>query len=331
MARKENQKLKMLYLLKIFTEETDDRHGLTMPEIISCLEKYEISADRKTLYQDFAELRRFGCDIISEKKGRSTLYYLGSRLFELPELKMLVDSVQAAKFITDKKSRSLIKKLESLVSRYEARELNRQVVISGRIKTVNKKIYYTVDRIYEAINTNRQISFHYFQWNVKKEQVLRRDGGLYQVSPWCLMWDDEYYYLVAYDEHDQGIRHFRVDKMLDLTVTDETRTGQAAFERFDMAKYSKSLFGMYGGQETTVRLEGDSSMAAVLIDRFGKDIVLIPKENDRFIAHVNVIPSQQFLGWITALGDGIRIIGPESVVSEMRRVAKRLSDQYLEG
>ncbi|MGI6118723.1 MAG: helix-turn-helix transcriptional regulator [Bilifractor sp.] len=328
MARKENQKLKLLYLLKIFQEETDDEHSLTMAQIIERLSEYEIPADRKTLYLDFAELGKFGYEIISEKQGRKTCYHLGNRLFELPELKMLVDSVQAAKFITDRKSRALIKKLESLVSRYEARELNRQVVISGRVKTVNKKIYYNVDKIYEAINQNRQITFHYFQWNARKEQVLRHNGALYQISPWCLMWDDEYYYLVAYEKPENGIRHFRVDKMLDIAVTEEPRDGLETFRQFDVAKYAKSLFGMYGGEETTVTLEGRGDMAAVLIDRFGNDIMLIPREGDRFTAHVNVIPSRQFLGWVIALGDGIRITGPKRVVRDMREISSRLAQQY---
>ena len=181
MAAKErkgdNQKLKMLYLAKIFSEETDDMHPLTMPEIISMLASYGVNADRKTLYMDFEELRHFGMDIIAEKEGRSMNYYLGSRDFELPELKLLVDSVQSAKFITDKKSNELIKKLESLVSRYEAKQLNRQVVISGRIKAMNESIYYNVDKLHEAIGSDRQIRFLYYQWNVKKEMELRKNGA----------------------------------------------------------------------------------------------------------------------------------------------------------
>ena len=209
MPRTSNQKLKLLYLADILLTETDEDYPLTLREIISKLKGFDISADRKTLYQDFEVLREYGYDIISEKRGRSCCYFLGERSFELPELKLLVDSVQSAKFITDKKSGVLIKKLESLTSRHLAKQLNRQVVISGRVKTMNESIYYNVDRLHEAINCDRQITFNYFQWNIKKEQELRHDGKLYKVSPWGLMWDDENYYLVAYDAEEEIIKHFR--------------------------------------------------------------------------------------------------------------------------
>ena len=214
----ENQKLKMLYLVQLFSRETDDTHKLTMPEIIAKLAADGVNADRKTLYQDFEELRRFGFDIISEKDGRNYYYYLGSRDFELPELKLLVDSVQSAKFITDKKSDQLIKKLESLVSKYEGSQLHRQVIISGRVKTMNESIYYNVDKIHAAIGEDRQIRFKYFDWNLKKEMEPRYGGRWYQLSPWALMWDDEKYYLVAYDSKHETIIHYRVDKMTQRSV-----------------------------------------------------------------------------------------------------------------
>lgn len=329
MAKGENQKLKMLYLMDIFMQDTDDEHALTMQEIIKKLESYEVSADRKTLYLDFAELNRYGLDIISEKIGRSTYYHLGEREFELPELKLLVDSVQAAKFITDKKSKSLIRKLENLVSKHEAKQLQRQVVISGRIKTPNTLIYNNVDTIYSAIADSKQVTFHYFQWDVKGNQVLRHGGALYQVSPWCLMWDDEYYYLVAYDSAADKIKHYRVDKMKNLNVVEEKREGQEAFRNFDMARYSKAVFGMFGGDEVCVTLECSNDKAGIIIDRFGKDTTLIPKSENSFHVHVNVIPSGQFLGWIISLGDGVKIIGPETVVQKMQDEVKRLTAQYL--
>jgi predicted DNA-binding transcriptional regulator YafY len=329
MAKGENQKLKMLYLVKIFTQYTDDQHSLTMQEIIKKLESYKVSADRKTLYLDFAELDHYGLDIISEKIGRNTYYHLGKRQFELPELKLLVDSVQAAKFITDKKSKQLIKKLENLVSTYEAKQLQRQVVISGRIKTPNKLVYNNVDTIYSAIAESKQITFHYFQWDIKGNQVLRHDGVLYQVSPWCLMWDDEYYYLVAYDSEADKIKHYRVDKMKDLDVVEFKREGQKAFKNFDMAKYSKAVFGMFGGEETSVTLECSNNKAGIIIDRFGKDVTLIPKDENTFSVHVNVIPSNQFLGWIMSLGEGVKITGPDTVVHKMQDEVRRLTAQYL--
>ena len=328
MAKGNHQKLKMLYLAKIFSEETDEQHALTMPEIISRLNAYDVNADRKTPYMDFEQLRIFGMDIISEQRGRSTFYYLGSRDFELPELKLLVDSVQSAKFITEKKSRDLIKKLEALGSKHDAKFLQRQVLISGRVKAMNESVYYSVDKLHEAIGSDRQIRFQYFQWNIKKEMELRNNGDWYHASPWCLMWDDEYYYLVAYDCDDQKIKHFRVDKMLRISITNKCRDGMEEFKNFNMAKYSKSLFGMFGGEETCVTIEGRNSMVGVLIDRFGTDLMIVPKDVDHFITHVNVAVSRLFLGWIFALGQDIRITGPDTVVEQMRQEAERLCNQY---
>lgn len=324
----DNQKLKMLYLVKIFTEETDDQHPLTIKDIISRLESYGVNANRKTLYSDFDELREFGLDIISNKSSHEWYYNLGSRDFELPELKLLVDSVQSAKFITDKKSAELIKKLESLVSRYEGKKLHRQVVISGRIKAMNESIYYNVDRLHEAIGAGCQIRFQYFQWNVKKEMELRKDGAWYQVSPWALMWDDENYYLVAYDADDDKIKHYRVDKMLNIELTRDMRLGQDQFKKFDMARYSTSLFGMYGGEETKVILEARNDMAGIIIDRFGKDVFIIPVDDEHFQVAVNVTLSNQFLGWVMAVGDGIRIVSPDKVVEQMKAEIQRLRNQY---
>lgn len=332
MASKErkgdNQKLKMLYLTKIFSEETDDLHGLTMPEIISKLAACGVNADRKTLYLDFEELRHFGFDIISEKKGRECLYHLASRDFELPELKLLVDSVQSAKFITDKKSNELIKKLEALVSKYEGRQLHRQVVISGRVKTMNESIYYNVDKLQTAISADARIRFKYFQWNVRKEMELRKDGAWYQVSPWSLMWDDENYYLIAFDAEDKKIKHYRVDKMLNIELTEEKREGSESFKAVNIPRYTNTLFGMFSGDETFVTLEAENEMVGVMIDRFGKDLFIIPAGEDHFRTSVNVAVSRQFLGWIIALGDGVKIVSPASVVEQMKKEIDRLTRQY---
>ena len=321
-------KLKMLYLAKIFSQETDDEHGLTLPEIIGRLEGFGIQADRKTLYQDFEELRQYGYDIISEQVGRNTYYHLGAREFELPELKLLVDSVQAAKFITDRKSRELIRKLEGLVSRHQAQQLHRQVIIAGRVKAMNESIYYNIDKLHEAINGDSRIRFQYYQWNVNKDMALRRNGAFYTVSPWALTWDDENYYLVAYDAEEDRIKHYRVDKMLKISATGEPRRGKERFGAFDMAKYAKSLFGMFAGEEASVILRGDNGMVGVVIDRFGKDIPLIAVDEGHFEARVDVALSPQFFGWIMALGGGVRIAGPEPVVKRMKREIRRLGELY---
>lgn len=324
----ENQKLKMLYLVQLFSRETDDAHKLTMPEIISKLAADGVNADRKTLYQDFEELRRFGLDIISEKDGRNFYYYLGSRDFELPELKLLVDSVQSAKFITDKKSGQLIKKLESLVSKYEGSQLHRQVIISGRVKTMNESIYYNVDKIHAAIGEDRQIRFKYFDWNLKKEMEPRYDGKWYRLSPWALMWDDEKYYLVAYDSKHETIIHYRVDKMTHIGILDEKREGHEAFRKFNIAHYTNTLFGMFAGDETKVTIEAENRLVSVFIDRFGKDIIIAPVDEDHFRTTVTVAVSKQFFGWIMGIDGDVRVVAPDNVVKQIKAEIERQAERY---
>ena len=193
---------------------------------------------------------------------------------------------------------------------------------------MNESIYYNVDKLHEAIGAQRQIRFKYFQWNVKKEMELRRDGAWYRVSPWALIWDDENYYLVAFDAADRKIKHYRVDKMLKIALLEESREGEEEFTAFNMPRYTKSLFGMYGGEETRVTLEAENGMAGILIDRFGKDIPIVPTDDSHFRTVVNVAVSRQFLGWVMALGTGIRITAPERVVLQMREEAERLAEQY---
>ena len=252
-----------------------------------------------------------------------------NRPFELPELKLLVDAIQSSKFITERKTNALIKKLEQLVSQYEAVKLQRQVYVSGRIKTMNESIYYTVDAIHNAISENKKIRFQYYQWNVKKEMELRHGGAFYHISPWGLSWDDENYYLVGYDSEADTLKHYRVDKMLHIQMSDEKREGQEHFERLDMADYAKKSFGMFGGKEQKVKLLVKNELAGVMIDRFGKDIMMIPKDEKYFTVNVDVHVSNQFLGWVFSLGDGVKIISPDEVVEQMKQEVKRLQQQYF--
>lgn len=328
MAKGSNQKLKLLSLARIFYQNTDEEHGLTVSEIIALLSQQEITANRKTIYQDLEELRHWGLDIVSTQEGTRTDYRLVSREFELPELKLLVDSVQSSKFITQRKSIELIKKLESLVSVYEAQQLHRQVILSGRVKNMNESIYYSVDKIHDAINQDQQITFQYFQWNVQKQPELRHEGAYYHISPWALLWDDEYYYLIGYDAADDKIKHYRVDKMLHLGIAKESRVGKSVFHRLNLPDYSRGLFGMYGGEALTVTLLCENTMAGPIIDRFGKDVHLVPVDENHFRTRVSVVASEQFLGWVIALGRGVKIIGPDVLVDAMRQEALRLADQY---
>lgn len=314
--------------MKILLEKTDETHSITMPEIIESLEAYGISAERKGLYNDIENLRLYGLDIIGEKEGKAYAYRIGGRQFELAELKLLVDTVQSAKFITAKKSNQLIKKIEGLASKYEAAQLQRQVYTTERIKTVNEGIYYNVDQIHSAIASNVQISFQYFNWDVNKKQVLRKDGALYQVSPWALSWDDENYYMVAYDSVEEQIKHFRVDKMLRISLLDEKREGSQKFKAFDMGAYAKKMFGMFSGEEEMVKILCRNELAGVMIDRFGKDVMMVKVDAEHFYVNVKVAVSGQFLSWVMALGDGAKIVAPERVVERVREEIKRLAEQY---
>lgn len=323
-----NQKLKIMYLMKILLDRTDETHSITMPEIIDALEAYGISAERKSLYNDIENLRVYGLDVIGVQEDRTYSYHIGNRQFELAELKLLVDSVQSAKFITEKKSNELIKKIESLASKYEASQLHRQVFVAGRVKTMNESIYYNVDSIHAAIAGNSRITFKYFKWNVDKDMELRHDGALYEVSPWLLSWNDGYYYLIAYDSVKGIIKHFRVDKMLYIKSNGRKREGEKVFNSLDMAAYTGKMFGMYGGEDERVRLECDNALAGVMIDRFGKDISLIRLDNKKFAVNVEVAVSRQFLAWIIGLGEGVKIVGPQRIVDMMNDEIDRLVRQY---
>lgn len=328
MAKVSNQKLKILYLLKILMEKTDETHSVTMQEIIEQLKRYGITAERKSIYNDIESLRQYGIDIIGTQENQTYHYHIGNRQFELAELKLLVDSVQAAKFITAKKSNELIKKIEGFASEHEAKQLHRQVYVAERIKTGNENIYYNVDIIHAAIAENSQIVFHYFQWNVDKEMVFRKNGELYRVSPWALSWDDENYYMIAYDKEENKIKHFRVDKMLHIEMTRKRREGWDMFREFDIAIYAKKMFGMFGGEEQTVKIECHNRLAGVIIDRFGRDVTLHKTDKEHFTVNVKVAVSNQFLAWVIALGEGARIVGPESVVKQVNEEIDRLIRQY---
>ena len=328
MPKGNNQKFKLYRLAQIMQEQTDEDHYITMPEIKEELAKYDVTADRKSIYTDLRDLSVLGVEVEGEPVGNRYHYHVVNRAFELPELKLLVDAIQSSKFITEKKTNALIKKLEMLVSKYDAQKLQRQVYVSGRIKTMNESIYYTVDAIHNAISENKKIKFQYYQWNVKKEMELRHNGAWYHISPWGLSWDDENYYLVGYDSDAEKIKHYRVDKMLHIKLSNESREGKDYFKKLDMADYAKKSFGMFGGKEQTVKLLVKNSLAGVIVDRFGKDVMMFPADEDHFTVNVDVHVSRQFLGWVFSLGDGIKIVGPDDVVEQMRIEIKRLTEQY---
>ncbi len=329
MSKSPMQKSKLLYIMKYLETHSDEEHMVTIEDIVSYLDSKGIKAERKSLYDDFEQLKLFGADILSVRKNRSVGYYLASRTFEVSELKLLVDAVQGSRFITQKKSAELIKKLGSLCSTYENAALSRQVLLSNRIKSMNESIYYNVDKIHNAINSDKAITFHYFEYNRKKERVLRHDGKLYSVSPFALNWDDENYYLIGFDNDIEKIRHYRVDKMIDITVTDKIRKGKEAFKELDVEKYAGKVFSMFGGQQERVCMEFDESLCNAVIDRFGKDVLMRDSENEgKFYVHSDIVVSDHFFGWLFSFGDKARVVTPESVVTEFREYTQRILGLY---
>lgn len=327
MAKSQNQKLKLLYLLDILERKTDEDHPLTAAQLIDELDKVDVSAERKSIYDDVDQLIRKGYDIVLNKSRVNGGYYMASRQFELAELKILVDSVQASRFISPKKTRELIGKLEQLCSIHEEKQLKRQVYVLNRIKTENEQVLYNVDMIHGAIHNNRQISFQYYVWSTTKEMKLRRSGQRYIVSPLGLTWDDENYYLIAFEEEKKEIRHYRVDKMKAIEVTDVVRSPESEYRTFDIASYGNKMFGMYGGTLETITLSFSENLIGVMIDRFGKNVSLKKEDDTRYSIRVDVVVSGQFFGWVAGLGKEVRISAPDNVAEQYRKYLIEIIEQ----
>lgn len=328
MPKSEKQKAKILYILRLLKERSDEEHPVTTQEIIDYLGKQDILAERKTVYADIEVLRDFGYDIILNKSKANGGYYLAEREFELPELKLLVDLVQSAKFITAKKSREFIRKLEGLASEQEARQLQRQVYVANRVKTENESIYYLVDDIHRAISENRMIAFQYVEMTVDKRERLKKGGGQYQASPWALTWNDDCYYLIAYDHEAEMIKHYRVDRMHAIELLSDGRKGQEAFGAFDLAAYCRKTFRMFAGPEENVTLRFHENYSGVVFDRFGRDIQIHKKEDGTFTICVPIMVSNQFFGWLAGLGTGVQIEAPAPIAEQYREYLRQILQKY---
>ena len=329
MAGAINQKLKLLYLADIMRRRTDEEHMLTLTEITDRLQENGVEVERKTMYTDFDELRRYGMNIQKEKIGNYSYYHLVNRDFETAELKLIIDSIESAKFITERKSRELIKKIEKLASDFDAQDLQRQVLVAGRVKSMNESVYINVDALHRAINGKKQIQFQYSRWNMKKQLEKRHNGEFFQVTPWALMWDDENYYLVAYDPIADMIKHYRVDKMSNIQEVVGKREGRQLFRDLNTSEYAKQHFGMFTGELKDVELLVDNELIGVMIDRFGKRVRVIPVDENHFRTIVKVAVSPQFMGWMLALGDKIKIIGPEDVANHLMKHVEAIYHMYF--
>lgn len=326
MAKLEHQKLKILYLKKLLEDRTDELHPISMSEILEALEQKGIHAERKSIYSDISQLQEYGVDI-QRQHGSSGGYYLASREFELPELRLLVDAVQASKFLTAKKSLELIEKLGRLASQHESASLRRQVVVPGRVKNMNESIYYNVDALEAAIAENVQISFSYFDWGVNRERQFR--GENYVASPYSLIWDNENYYLAAHSDR-HGLTHYRVDKMQNIRQLGIPRFFDRQYQRFNAANYGRNVFGMFRGEATLVKLRFHNSLAGVIIDRFGRDCVFVRDGEEHFIFSAEIFVSPNFLGWLTGFGARAKILHPETLIAEYQALCQFVLAQYDE-
>ena len=310
-------------MLRILEEEGCESQPVCTNRIIQYLEANGIHAERKSIYDDMERLRDFGIDVLQNSSRLGGGYYLGEREFELPELKLLVDAVQSSRFITTKKSRDLIAKLEKKAGKHDAGKLQRQVHVVGRAKTENEAIYYSIDNIHRAIQENRQIAFRYMDWNVKKEMVPRSDEERV-ISPWAMVWQNENYYLIAFDSEAQSIKHFRVDKMGSVRILDDKRDGEKQFSKIDLASYSNQTFGMFGGKEEIITMSFPSTLVGVVIDRFGKDISIREVKDGTIRVRTKLTVSSQFFGWLAGIGKNAKIIAPESIREQYREYLKEI-------
>ena len=327
MPKSQNQKLRILYVKDYLLKYTDENHTVTISQIIDYLSSQGIMAERKTIYSDFELLKLYGLDIIMSK-GKSTGYFVGNREFELPELKLLVDSVQSSKFITNRKTLSLIKKIENLTNVYDAGSLQRQVYVHNRVKSMNESVFVNVDAISEAITNDKIINFKYYKYNIDKTREFRHDGMVYRISPFALIWDDENYYMLGYDSNAEKMKHFRVDKMCGIRSTKASREGKNMFKNIDMSSYNTKVFGMYGGKQKKVKMKFENYLIEPVIDRFGRDVFIIDEKDGHFSVTIDAQISPQFYAWVFGFGSACEILSPIEVREEMKEISLKIAKMY---
>ena len=323
MPRTANQKTKLLYVMEALLRESDEEHPLSMEDLLRYLSEKGIRAERKSVYSDIETLQAFGLDVHGTR-GRTAGYYVGERDFELPEIKLLIDSVQSSKFITERKTMQLIRKLAGLMSVHEAALMKRQLYVKNRIKSMNESIYYNVDALHQAIAADKQIEFRYSSYTITKEKKFRRGGRPYRVSPLALSWAEENYYLIAYEAETDKIKHFRVDKMDSIRIVDQFREGKKLLRDMDMGEYTRKNFSMFGGTEEVVTLRFSNRMIGVVIDTFGKDVAITAVDEEHFLIRAAVAVSPQFFGWLFGLDGEAAIVAPEPVKQRFQEQLARV-------
>lgn len=325
MAKSDNQKLKIFYILDYLQKNSHENHLVRASDLISMLDRqHNISCDRKTVYSDIAALQEYGVDIVSVP-GKNGGYYIASRNFELPELKLLIDAVQSSRYLTEKKSRELIEKLLTQCNEQDAKLMKRNILVSGRVKSMNETIYYSVDAIQEAIAQNKQITFRYFDWDFGGKRKFREKA--YIASPFGLCQDNENCYLLAFSDR-HGITSYRVDRMIEIVILDTPRTPCPELTGKALVDHANRLFQMYSGDAVDVKLRFHNSLINVVIDRFGKDTMLIPDKEDHFNFTVRVAVSPMFLSWVMGFGNKAKILYPQHVADELCKLCQEAMNQY---
>jgi len=325
MPKSDNQKIKILYIMDYLEQNSSEDHLVKATELITMLDReHNISCDRKTVYSDIAALQEYGVDIVSVP-GKNGGYYVASRNFELPELKLLIDAVQSSKYLTEKKSRELIEKLCKQCNEHDAGLMRRNVLVSGRVKSMNETIYYNVDGIQDAIEKNMQISFRYFDWDLGGKRRYREKE--YLASPYGLCQDNENCYLLAYSQR-HGVTSYRVDRMCDIRLTEEKRIPCPELTGKALNEHANRLFQMFSGDMVTVKMRFHNSLINVVVDRFGKDVMLIPDGSEHFNFTVPVAVSPMFLSWVIGFGSMAKILYPESVAQQCKQLCQEALNQY---
>lgn len=306
------QKQKLLILQKILLTETDEDHKLSCTDIIRKLSAYDIKVERKTVYDDISTLVESGMDIACERTGHANFYYVASRLFQDEELCVLADAAASSKFLTKKKSNELIKKLQCLTSKYKAMKLKRSIYVGSRVKTYNESIYYSINSIHEAIYSDRRITFKYIEYDINKNKRYRHHGEIYEVSPYTLVWENDCYYLICFCQKHDGLCRYRVDRMADVSLSDEHRRVLSMDEN-ELAKELTETYSMYGGTKELVTLEMSHGLINVVIDRFGDSVHIRQSSLDKFRFNAEIQISPTFWGWLFQFGSDAQIISPEWV------------------
>ena len=321
--RQEARKARILYLLEILRKETDEEHGLTMPEIIQKLEEDGIQAERKAIYKDIEALRDFGYEVTKTYEN-PVRYRLISRDFSENDLLLLIDAVRSSKFLTKRKSESLVRSIKLLGSRYQAQDVGRSVSVSGRVKSQNKSAFQNVNAIQKAFSLKRKIEFRYFDYDSFKKRRFRKSGGFYSETPVQLFYSEGNYYLLAFNDKHESMVMFRVDRMDSVRVSGEKATRNEIIATFDADDFIQRIFGMYQGDPQSVRMVADPSLVNNVIDTFGEDVFLV-EENGKVSFSVKVMESDTFFGWVAQFRGRIEIKHPSTTVEAYRKFIEDLS------